>query len=563
VVLYTLISVFYRLVLCQNENLAELKNTFDQICIQVNKFTDMIPMSFVLGFYVSIIVSRWWQQYMSIPWPDRMMMCLNIYVRHHTLNEHDMEKCVRCEDARSLRRTMVRWLNLGSVLTFRDVSQSVRDRFPTLDHITSAGFMTKSELDIYENTKTVHLKYWIPFIWFGSLASKARTSNLINSDFALKTIIDEMNTFRGCCGMLQSWDWISIPLVYTQVVTVAVYGFFISCLFGRQYLDLTPELSASGFELDLYVPAYTILQFFFYMGWLKVAEQLINPFGNDEDDFDMNLIVDRNLEVSFLAIDNLFSVIPDNQGPVDIWEDKEFAEAPYTAEAAKYKKAPYLGSTQGDAGFDDAEFLPLDSLYELTAEKDNQGMLPNFLDSMMSMRSRGSTRRRLISSNHNYGSDSVMDSGLDVNYQHQKLPTSVSRDQYRSRETVIESSSTLHRPRREIVNPYMSSRTPQPSVKSEGASRMASVTVENEINETTLLIPTTDDVNDDHTDGILSPIDSKRIIDIVKPDGELQTVEVPAPPGVEPVDVPTPTPTITTTTVAQLVPINEVDKKQA
>ena len=81
---------------------------------------------------------------------------------------------------------------------------------------------------------------------------------------------------------------------------------------------------------------------------------------------------------------------------------------------------------------------------------------------------------------------------------------------------------------------------------------MASVTVENEINETTLLIPTTDDVNDDHTDGILSPIDSKRIIDIVKPDGELQTVEVPAPPGVEPVDVPTPTPTITTTTVAQV-----------
>ena len=33
-----------------------------------------------------------------------------------------------------------------------------------------------------------------------------------------------------------------------------------------------------------------MLQFFFYMGWLKVAEQLINPFGNDDDDFDMNLV---------------------------------------------------------------------------------------------------------------------------------------------------------------------------------------------------------------------------------------------------------------------------------
>ena len=34
-------------------------------------------------------------------------------------------------------------------------------------------------------------------------------------------------------------------------------------------------------------------------------------------------------------------------GPVDIWEDREFAEAPYTDKAAKYKKAAYLGSTQG------------------------------------------------------------------------------------------------------------------------------------------------------------------------------------------------------------------------
>ena len=44
-----------------------------------------------------------------------------------------------------------------------------------------------------------------------------------------------------------------------------------------------------------------MLQFFFYMGWLKVAEQLINPFGNDDDDFDMNLVIDRNLEISFLG----------------------------------------------------------------------------------------------------------------------------------------------------------------------------------------------------------------------------------------------------------------------
>ena len=27
-------------------------------------------MSFVLGFYVTIVVNRWWEQYLAMPWPD-------------------------------------------------------------------------------------------------------------------------------------------------------------------------------------------------------------------------------------------------------------------------------------------------------------------------------------------------------------------------------------------------------------------------------------------------------------------------------------------------------------
>jgi hypothetical protein len=50
-------------------------------------------------------------------------------------------------------------------------------------------------------------------------------------------------------------------------------------------------------ELDLIVPIFTILQFLFYIGWLKVAESLVNPFGDDDYDFELNWMVDRHLQV--------------------------------------------------------------------------------------------------------------------------------------------------------------------------------------------------------------------------------------------------------------------------
>lgn len=55
------------------------------------------------------------------------------------------------------------------------------------------------------------------------------------------------------------------------MATVAVYSFFLACLIGRQFLD--PTQGYPGHEMDFYLPIFTLLQFFFYVGWLKVRDR--------------------------------------------------------------------------------------------------------------------------------------------------------------------------------------------------------------------------------------------------------------------------------------------------
>ncbi|XP_036905359.1 bestrophin-3 isoform X2 [Sturnira hondurensis] len=247
----------------------------------------------------------------------------------------------RDEHGRLLRRTLMRYVNLTSLLIFRSVSTAVYKRFPTMDHVVEAGFMTADERKLFDHLKSPHLKYWVPFIWFGNLAAKARKEGRIRDSVDLQSLMTEMNRYRSWCSLLFGYDWVGIPLVYTQVVTLAVYTFFFACLIGRQFLD--PTVGYAGHDLDLYIPIFTLLQFFFYAGWLKVAEQLINPFGEDDDDFETNWCIDRNLQVSLLAVDEMHMSLPKMKK--DIYWDDSAARPPYTLAAADYCIPSFLGST--------------------------------------------------------------------------------------------------------------------------------------------------------------------------------------------------------------------------
>lgn len=66
-----------------------MKVLFSRLFAQVVKYCydygSLIPLSFVLGFYVSVVMARWWNQYVSIPFPDSLAVFVSATVHGQVL----------------------------------------------------------------------------------------------------------------------------------------------------------------------------------------------------------------------------------------------------------------------------------------------------------------------------------------------------------------------------------------------------------------------------------------------------------------------------------------------
>jgi len=336
-IVYSILGAVYREVMNPVQ-----KRLFESVVRYFDAFLTLIPLSFVLGFYVSFVASRWWQQFLAIPWPDKLYHSLALYIPGYD------------EESRMLRRCLIRWMNLALILVLRSISSAVKQRFPTLDHVVDTGFMTKNEKKLFEAVPANEFNtYWVPCTWFIFRVQEAAKKGKLLNQYALESIMREFCEYRARCGLLWCYDWVSIPMVYTQVVTLATYVFFIFCLIGRQKLDvhdpqyIYPTKYPSNrmpIDLDLYFPVFTVLQFFFFMGLLKVAEQLINPFGDDDEDFELNWLIDRNMKAALLGVDILMN--PERIPPLtkDYYWNKQDCPIPYTQAAIHCKIKTYRGS---------------------------------------------------------------------------------------------------------------------------------------------------------------------------------------------------------------------------
>ena len=110
--------------------------------------------------------------------------------------------------------------------------------------------MLPNEKNIFDdlNSRSCHQKYWMPLVWAGSIIARARKEGRIRDDFAVKTLLDELCNFRTTCGTLVGYDWVNIPLVYTQVNEISnLYIAFLTSV-GQSSGKFAWKLKASEIE---------------------------------------------------------------------------------------------------------------------------------------------------------------------------------------------------------------------------------------------------------------------------------------------------------------------------
>merc|ERR1711988_1533616 len=85
-------------------------------------------------------------------------------------------------------------------------------------------------------TKVSANKWFLPLVWASDICARALAEGKIRPQ-TVKSLIGEICNIREKLTGIMNHDWVSVPLVYTQTVTLAVYSYFTAALIGAQWIN--------------------------------------------------------------------------------------------------------------------------------------------------------------------------------------------------------------------------------------------------------------------------------------------------------------------------------------
>uniref|UniRef100_A0A915CTK5 Bestrophin homolog n=1 Tax=Ditylenchus dipsaci TaxID=166011 RepID=A0A915CTK5_9BILA len=172
-------------------------------------------------------------------------------------------------------------------------------RFPTYESLSEKGveLLNEQELKMLNSIDNKlpkkWCKYWVPFQWL---------LFMMKNKYAYLHVVQELIKYRSRMGDILSYDFVASPiLAFTQAIVFAVYGYVFFSAFSRQVLD------GPYSYLQIIFPVFEVL---IYLSWIKCTLIMINPFGLDRDDFELEWLTARHWRVIYLTMDEPWKFFP-------------------------------------------------------------------------------------------------------------------------------------------------------------------------------------------------------------------------------------------------------------
>lgn len=130
-IIYGLLNLVYRLI--PDEQAEDFTRLVKYLNLNLQNMGR--DLTFLLGFYVTTIAKRWWDQFSHLPVPDN----LAIYLSGVIVNP-------RQEDIQALKMTLMRLAMASWILCLKRFSPRLKDQFPNLEAIQQSGLLTLEEV---------------------------------------------------------------------------------------------------------------------------------------------------------------------------------------------------------------------------------------------------------------------------------------------------------------------------------------------------------------------------------------------------------------------------------
>jgi len=275
---YILLGVIYKFVLD-----GDAKASFEMVALCCAKYADSIPVVLMLGFFTGTVMQRWWAVYNTIPGTAKIITLATFYMKR---SHADISKWLR---------TLTRYIILAWMLGMRNTCQPLRKKFPDLEAIEEAGYLLKHEKEILYRVEAQDgaSKMCLQVTnWALLLIREGRDAGYFENPSDATRLFEPVLAFKKSCSSVLKFQSTPIPLSFIQAVTLTVNIFAVVSLMGKQFVDFNTKLMV----IDCYLPILPAMQYLAYLSWLKLGEVSVNPFGEDDDDFDIIGLFDNHVK---------------------------------------------------------------------------------------------------------------------------------------------------------------------------------------------------------------------------------------------------------------------------